>query len=301
MTVRATVVVVPRERFSHTRPSLESIRAGTEIPHDLVYVDGGSPESVQAYLEERSRDWGFTRVRAERYLAPNEARNLALARARTPYVAFVDNDVEVQPGWLEALVSSAERTGAWIVGPFVVEGDPGAPTVHHAGGEAWIETRDGRRQFFEHHRCFGRPLSDARAELPAGATSLAEFHCMLVRTEVFSRLGPLDEALRTREHSDLCMSVVQAGGSIQFEPAACVRYVTAGPFDASDVPFYFTRWGEEWNLSSLRHFHRKWNLPEDDAYLESHRRWLRSQRGLILSHTPEALRWLMSRQGTGDL
>lgn len=293
MTVAATVLVVPRERFSHTRAALESVRAHTRPPYALVYVDGGSPEPVRTYLEERSREWDFTLIRSDRYLAPNEARNLGLARIRTPYVAFLDNDIEVTPGWLEALVARAERTGAWLVGALIAEGDPRSPTVHNAGGEAWIEERDGRRRYFEHHRAFGRPVAEALAELPAGPTGIAEFHCMLARKDALDRLGPLDEALKSREHSDLCMSVLRAGGTIEFEPAARVRYANDVPYDGSDVPYYFLRWGEEWNLASIRRFHQKWDLPEDDEFLESHRKWLKEQRSIILARTPEALRWLM--------
>lgn len=38
-----TIVVSPRERFSYTRESLESIYEHTKAPFKLVYVDGGSP------------------------------------------------------------------------------------------------------------------------------------------------------------------------------------------------------------------------------------------------------------------
>ena len=35
---------------------------------------------------------------------------LGLERATTLYVAFLDNDVVVEPGWLEALVRCAEES-----------------------------------------------------------------------------------------------------------------------------------------------------------------------------------------------
>ena len=39
----ATIVIVPRERFSLTRRNLESIYDCADAPFELVYVDGGSP------------------------------------------------------------------------------------------------------------------------------------------------------------------------------------------------------------------------------------------------------------------
>ena len=50
-----TVVVVPRERFSLTKRSLESIYANTHSEFTLLYVDGGSPSSIKRYLAEESR------------------------------------------------------------------------------------------------------------------------------------------------------------------------------------------------------------------------------------------------------
>jgi GT2 family glycosyltransferase len=114
----ATVAVVQRDRFSPTRAALERLYEVTEPPFRLIYVDGGSPQRVRAYLTDQARQRGFHLLRRDSYLSPNEARNLALRHVDTRYVVFLDNDVLVTPGWLEALVRCAEETGAWTVGPF---------------------------------------------------------------------------------------------------------------------------------------------------------------------------------------
>src|SRR5437660_8455617 len=46
-----TVIVVPRERFSSVPRSLECVYRDTNVPFNLVYVDGGSPEKTKRYLE----------------------------------------------------------------------------------------------------------------------------------------------------------------------------------------------------------------------------------------------------------
>lgn len=50
-----TIVVVPRERFSYTRESLESIYQNTELPFKLIYVDGNSLRPVKEYLETQAQ------------------------------------------------------------------------------------------------------------------------------------------------------------------------------------------------------------------------------------------------------
>jgi GT2 family glycosyltransferase len=53
---KVTLIVVPRERFSYTQKSLESIYANTPYPFDLVYVDGGSPKKTRDHLQAASQN-----------------------------------------------------------------------------------------------------------------------------------------------------------------------------------------------------------------------------------------------------
>lgn len=156
-----TVAVVPRERFSYTRPSLENIYQNTPPPFDLLYVDGGSPAPVRRYLEAESRKRGFHLIRTNHYLSPNQARNLAVQHITTKYAVFVDNDVLVNPGWLDALVGCAERSGAAVVGPLIYAGKPGSEIIHMAGGIAHIDTVNGKRVLREKHQFAGKPLAAA--------------------------------------------------------------------------------------------------------------------------------------------
>src|SRR5215831_8615946 len=71
----ATIVVVPRERFSVTRRALEALYASTNGAFPVVYVDAGSPPAIRRYLAAQARSRGFELVRIESYLAPNQARN----------------------------------------------------------------------------------------------------------------------------------------------------------------------------------------------------------------------------------
>src|SRR5262249_22374309 len=210
-----TLVVVPRERFSLIPRSLESIYTGTEAPFQLVYVDGGSPEHIQRYLQAESKRRGFRLLRSERYLAPTEARNWGLGEVQEEYVVFIDTDVLVKPGWLRGLVRCAEETDAWLVGPLYCFGEPAFTKVHMAGGTAHIEARDGGRFLSERHHVPGRWLSDCRDTLARQQTELVEFHCMLARTDKLRSLGPLDaELLSDFEHVDLCLAVREAGGGM---------------------------------------------------------------------------------------
>jgi GT2 family glycosyltransferase len=267
---QVTLVVVPRERFSCTVESLESIYEHTQLPFNLVYVDGNSPPKIQRYLQAQAHTRPFQLIRTNTFLYPNQARNLGLAQVKTPYVVFIDNDVIVSPGWLNALVNCAEETGATVVGPLMCQDKPLHQTIHFAGGEAHIWTdQAGNRRLREKMYQQGQRVMEQRDRLQRQPTELAEFHCVLVRTEIFERLGGLDEAmLNTKEHLDFCMTVAQAGGSIYFEPASLVTYVQPSSLDWNDLHYYKLRWSDAWTLASLNHLRQKWNLAED-AYFQT--------------------------------
>ncbi|NJK38553.1 MAG: glycosyltransferase [Oscillatoriales cyanobacterium RM1_1_9] len=263
-----TIVIVPRERFSYTRESLESIYEHTSIPFKLVYVDGNSPKEVQQYLATQAQDKGFKLIRTDYYLFPNRARNIGLAEADTKYVAFVDNDVIVSPQWLERLIDCAETTEATIVGPLMCQFEPVHTEIHFAGGESHVVVdATGRRRLREKMYKQGKQVVGVLPSLQRTETELCEFHCMLARTEIFEQLGYFDETmLNTKEHLDFCMAVVQAEGSVYFEPESLVTYVPTSPLKWSDLHFYMLRWSDAWELQSLSRIREKWDLAEDGYF-----------------------------------
>lgn len=299
-----TVAIVPRERFSFAKTSLDNILATTTGEYELVYVDGNSPPDVRDYIACQAEAHSFRVLRRETYLSPNQARNLAMQHVRTKYVVFIDNDVLVSPGWLEALVDCAEKTAAWVVGPIYCERLPAGTWIHMAGGDARFVEHDGRRVLQEAHRFFGRPLAEVRPQLRREPTEQIEFHCALVRRDVFDRLGPLDERLwSAAEHTDLCLLAHAAGGQVYLEPDSVITYVPPPPFTKADLDYYLLRWSHAWNTASIEHFRAKWKLAGDDpaldflaGWLEKHRRiaWHRADRAArLLGKT--AARWLQNK------
>jgi GT2 family glycosyltransferase len=282
---QVTIVVTPRERFSYTRESLESIYQYTTMPFKLVYVDGNSPAAIRQYLETQSREKGFQLVRTDYYLFPNRSRNLGLAQVNTPYVVFIDNDVVVSPGWLEALMQCAAETGATVVGPLMCQYLPLHEVIHFAGGESRIirDVKDRNRLREKMYRQ-GQRTAEVRAKLERTPTELSEFHCVLVRTEIFQQVGRFDEQMfNTKEHVDFCMTVRQVGGTVYFEPDSVATYVPTSPLQWSDLHFYMLRWSDAWELKSLSRLRQKWNLAEDSYFKQKYKALGWRRRNTILA------------------
>jgi len=273
-----TLIVIPRERFSMARESLESLYANTPPGFQLIYIDGNAPRELRDYLRAAQATRGFELIRTEHYLSNNRARNLGLQRVRTPFAVLVDNDLIFAPGWLDAMMRCADETGADVVAPLICEGHPAHTTMHYAGGEyvpadeleAFHADETGQRELREKQFGLKKPLADWRDRLQRGPTGFCEPHCILARMSLLRQLqpAPFDEAmLATKEHLDFCMSVRALGGSIWFEPAAIVTFMlpnAARPLQAQDLPFYFLRWSDDWQHRSLDHFRRKWRLEKTD-------------------------------------
>ncbi|MGB3735141.1 MAG: glycosyltransferase [Ilumatobacter sp.] len=278
---RATVIVTQRERFGMTQESLDDLFEHTDEPFDLVYVDANSPRKHADYLAGEAKRRGFTLIRHERYLTPNQARNIGLAAATTPYVVFVDNDVLYTPGWLTAIIECAEETGAALVSPLICQALPAHTTIHHAGGDytdpagldTFFDTPPATgRVFVEKMHGHGVGLEDWNGPLERAETGFCEFHVVLARRSLFDTIGPLDEKmLSTKEHIDFSMVTRAAGERVWFEPSSVVTYVFPNrdrPLEVSDWPFFALRWSDVHGRRSLEHFVSKWQLDPPAGYVE---------------------------------
>lgn len=270
-----TIVITPRERFGEAIRSLECVLRETPEPHELIYVSGRSPRPVLDAIDAMAGRHGFSHIRIDRLLSPNEARNIGAREANGDAIVFLDNDVFCAPGWLPPLLVCAAETGADVVAPLTCHGAPLHTVVHQAGGDfatdpaAFFATPSGDREITEvmHHQ----NLKVADVRLERSETQMCEFHAVLVRRSAFERYGPLDEEIMaTKEHLDFCMTVISAGGKVMFEPRSVVTYLFPSrhsPITPADWPFFMVRWSPEWQKRSFVRFQEKWGL-KDEGYLQ---------------------------------
>ena len=102
-----SVVVPTRGRAAYLEVTLDSLLdQRTETAYEIVVVDDGATDATAAVVAARP---------AVRYVAHGEgrglnaARNTGLQASQAELIAFVDDDVLVPPGWVDALVSGSRR------------------------------------------------------------------------------------------------------------------------------------------------------------------------------------------------
>jgi GT2 family glycosyltransferase len=274
---QVTVVITCRERYQLTEVMIEELVRNTHMPTRLLYMDTGDPDWLRSRIADRSKEWSLEVIRFDESLWPTQARRRVVDLIDTKYAVFIDNDVLVRSGWLEKLVACAEETGAGIVGPLYLWGsDAQSDTIHMAGGDlAWerSDTNDNDVSLRADHRCIGAKLDQVM--LRREECDFVEFHCMLMRREVFRAPSIFDEAIVcVHEHIHAGLVARELGYKIFLEPAAKVNYLAFFPYSLADLSVFRWRWSREAGESSIRGFADRWGVVDDERSFGGVRKFL---------------------------
>ncbi|WP_369068936.1 glycosyltransferase family 2 protein [Kineococcus terrestris] len=242
----ATVVVATAvRRPGGLRACLESIAQLDHDDHDVVVVDNRPEAPAADALPDLVA--GLPRVRVVREARPGvgAARNAGLAAATGRVVAFTDDDVRVDRGWLTALVqrldSSPEvhaATGLVVPSELVTPaqqryelhyGGAGAPRVLEAHD---VRLRAGAGKWIDPRLRVRTPRGGAGvSSLTAyGVGAYGSGSSMAFRRDVLVALGGFDPALGTGtpscggEDLRVLVQVLYRGGTVAYEPRAVAHH-----------------------------------------------------------------------------
>jgi len=89
---------------------LDSLRAQTRQPDEVLVIDNGSEDGSQALLRERYPE--VTLVEMGRNTGFSVANNVGLRRARGEYIALLNNDVLLDAAWMERMAGALAADAA---------------------------------------------------------------------------------------------------------------------------------------------------------------------------------------------
>jgi mycofactocin system glycosyltransferase len=181
-------------------PTLGTPRHGPPADADIpvVLVDDGSEPAVD----------GAT-VRLDRNRGPAAARNAGLALVTTPFVVFVDADVEHGDvtRWVGALLGHFHDERVALVAPRIVAADRDGAIARH-------ESRHGALD-----------MGDRPAPItPTGRVTYVPAAAIVCRTAAVRAIGGFEEDLRTGEDVDLVWRLGDAGWRCRYDPRVSVRH-----------------------------------------------------------------------------
>jgi GT2 family glycosyltransferase len=103
--------VIPNYQGEKLLPAcLDSIFSQrTNLTYEVIVVDDCSTDGSTSLVSTSYGDVRLIVNRKNRGCAAS--KNVGAAEARGEYIAFLDNDIELDPGWLEAMIERFEREG----------------------------------------------------------------------------------------------------------------------------------------------------------------------------------------------
>ena len=174
----------------------------------LILVDDGSAPTAQRVFEGIA---GIDLIRNDESVGFLMATNAGLPHVRGTFTCLLNNDTEVEAGWLEPILAAFDDPTVGAVGSRLINPDG---TVQEAGVTVWS---DGAGHARGASRDDEEWLSLSEVDYSSGAA-------LTVRTELLQQLGGLDERFAPAfyEDVDLCFGVRSLGYRVVVAPESNV-------------------------------------------------------------------------------
>jgi hypothetical protein len=101
-----SIITLTFNKVEFTYQYLESIIAHTDIPYELILVDNCSHDETTSLLDRLEN---VTTIKNEGNLGFVKGCNQGARKAKGKYLVFLNNDINVTPGWLSKLVRTIEN------------------------------------------------------------------------------------------------------------------------------------------------------------------------------------------------
>nr|MDQ3935380.1 glycosyltransferase [Actinomycetota bacterium] len=190
------------------------VRVTTGVPYELVLVDDAADEATARVIGAVENVRVVTNAENAGFLRSN---NRAAELARGDYLMLLNDDTEVQPGWLEALVECAESDPsiAYVASKLVYPDG----RLQEAGGIVWS---DGTGWNYGRGDDPRKPEYNYRRDVDYGSAAAA-----LVRAGAWREVGGFDERFSPGyyEDTDLCFALRALGHRVVYEPRALVVHL----------------------------------------------------------------------------
>jgi N-acetylglucosaminyl-diphospho-decaprenol L-rhamnosyltransferase len=190
---------------------------------NMVLVDNGSTDATPELLS-READWARVILTGHNN-GFGRGCNIGLEHVTSPYTVFINPDAMVEPDALRTMLEFMEKHPmAGIVGPAIVEGEPGGATILQDTGRrptAWTIVRNSMPLVGY--------LSLSWDIVPGSAPTRTGWVCgavLMIRTDLARRLNGFDPRFFLYwEEMDLCKRAEEAGWEVWAIGAAVAHHV----------------------------------------------------------------------------
>jgi len=214
LTPEISVIVVNWNGRPLLDECLSSLQAQTVRGHEVILVDNGSADGSAEWVARNHPRVRLLRLRSNLGFSGGNNAGLALARGR--YIALLNNDTRVEPGWLAALhrrIESDQRIAA-CDSKVLYHDRPG--TIWAAGADYTVAGSVQAR---------GNGLKDSPGSAESGEVFVAVACAAIYRRSAIEEIGFFDETFfNGYEDVDWSFRAWLSGYRIFNEPAARVYH-----------------------------------------------------------------------------
>jgi len=201
---RTSVVVIVRNGAARILRTLQRLASLPERP-SIIVVDNASTDGTADLVATRFPEVDVVRLRDNLGAA---GRNAGVARARTPYVAFAEDDSWYEPGALRRAADVLDaHADVVLVNAHVLVGETARPDPIHDD-------------------MVGTPVPELRPGLPGHRILSFMEGASIVRRSAFQATGGFDARMGIggpEEH--LAADLIAAGGELRYIPEIRARHV----------------------------------------------------------------------------
>lgn len=275
-----SVIIATCNRATSLVKTLQSL-AEMDLPPglewELIVVDNNSTDGTREVIKRFASSSALNvQYMFEPTQGQSRALNTGIRAARGEVVAFTDDDVKVEAGWLRQLWQAFERHECVGVGGRIV-------ADWSIRKPAWLQENGPYRMMAA---IVQFDLGEERCDLdtrtaPFGA-NLALRRCALDTHGLFREdLGPGAGGLAAGADTDLCRRIMSRGGKFVYIPQAVVFH----PVEAHRATrSYYKSWYFRFGRAEMRR----------DAWPEAMRCLLGVPRHLFRTFARDAIRWVLT-------
>jgi len=211
---KITILIPTKDRLDLLARCISSIEEKTNYPnYEIVVINNGSsqPETLEYFAKSKHRILNY-----EGPFNFAAICNYGVRATDGDWLLFLNNDIEaIEPGWLTAMAEHVQRPEVGAVGAKLLFPDD---TIQHAGvifSESDLAIHafhSARRNSYDN----GGLLQIIRNYSAVTAA------CLLMRRDVFDRIGGFDEVRFAVSYNDtdLCLRIRELGLDIVYTPFA---------------------------------------------------------------------------------
>ncbi|WP_413992038.1 glycosyltransferase [Labrys okinawensis] len=221
-----SVIMIIHNHLPMTLAALTTLRATYHGRIQVILVDSGSTDEAR-FIDRHVQ--GGLHLRFETNIGFVNACNSGLLHVRAPYLLFLNNDIQLTPGALDAAVSRLEsEDDIGAVGAKVIRTNE---KLQEAGCIVW---RDGRTTGY---------MRDWSPLCPEANFVRDVDFCsgvfLLTKTDVVRRIGGFDVRFAPAyfEDADLCLEIWNAGYRVVYDPSVAVYHYEYGSSRESGAAF----------------------------------------------------------------